>query len=227
MNNLFKDTLKVAVVVLGFGGLTHGALAEGDAAEGEKLSAACVACHGTDGNSPSAMFPKLAGLGEKYLVNQLKAIRNGDGADPKAPSRNIPEMVGLLDNMSDQDLADLAAFFDGNAMQLSGAKEAEVQVNSGQMVDALALGERVYRAGNHETAVPACTGCHSPTGKGNEPAAYPRLGGQHAEYIEKQLRDFRAGNRTTDGEAQVMRGVAKNMSDAEIKAVANYISGLH
>lgn len=227
MNNLFKDTLKVAVVVLGFGGLTHGAMAAGDAAEGEKLSASCVACHGDDGNSPSALFPKLAGLGEKYLVNQLKAIRNGDGADPKAASRNIPEMTGLLNGMSDQDLANLAAFFDGNAMQLSGAKKAEVQVNSGQKVDSLALGEQIYRAGNHETAVPACTGCHSPTGKGNEPAGYPRLGGQHADYIAKQLRDFRAGNRTTDGEAQVMRGVARNLTDAELESVANYISGLN
>ncbi|ABD79340.1 c-type cytochrome [Saccharophagus degradans] len=227
MNNLFKDTLKVAFVVLGLGGLAQGAMAEGNAAEGEKLAASCSACHGSDGNSPSPMFPKLAGLGEKYLVDQLKAIRNANGANPKAASRSIPEMTGLLDKMSDQDLANLAAFFDSKPMQLSGAKKAEVQLNSGQKVDALKLGEQIYRAGNLETAVPACSGCHSPTGKGNEPAGFPRLGGQHADYIAKQLRDFRAGNRTTDGDAQIMRGVAKHLSDAELEAVANYISGLH
>ena len=77
------------------------------------------------------------------------------------------------------------------------------------------------------TGVPACSGCHSPTGLGNGPAGYPRLGGQHAAYIEKQLKNFRAGERANDGEAKVMRQVAQQLSDAEISAVANYIAGLH
>ena len=110
---------------------------------------------------------------------------------------------------------------------MSVAKKFEVQVNSGIKVDGLELGERVYRAGNVATSVPACTGCHAPDGKGNAPAAFPRLSGQHPEYIEKQLRAFRAGNRTNDGDAMIMRSIADKMSDAEIIAVANYIAGLN
>jgi cytochrome c553 len=153
------------------------------------------------------------------LIKQLQDIKSG--------SRKIVEMTGLLDNMSDQDLADMAAFFDQKPLQLSGAKELKVRVNSGIEVDGLELGQKVFRAGNPSVGMPACTGCHSPRGLGNSPAGYPRLSGQHADYIEKQLRDFRAGNRVNDGDSKIMRQVAQHMSDAEIKAVANYIAGLN
>lgn len=201
----------------------------GNASNGETIAKAeCAACHGADGNSSSPMFPKLAGLGEKYLLKQLHDIKNAaEGGDPKAAKRAITEMAGLLDKKSEQDLADLAAYYASKTTQLSGAKEMKVQVNSGAQVDAIKLGAQVYRAGNLETGVPACTGCHSPRGLGNAPAGYPRLSGQHADYIEKQLKDFRAGNRTNDGDTMVMREVANHMSDAEIKAVANFISGLN
>ena len=95
------------------------------------------------------------------------------------------------------------------------------------MVDALTLGERVYRAGNPATGVPACTGCHAPDGKGNAPAGFPRLSGQHADYTEKQLRAWRAGDRLNDGDSMIMRSVAERLSDAESKALANYIAGLN
>jgi len=215
MKNLFKTALISLSLVL----LANGAVAAGDAAAGEANAGACAACHGSDGNSLAASFPKLASLGEKYLIKQMQDIKSG--------SRPVVEMTGQLDSMSDQDIADLAAFFSSKAMQLSGAKEMEVQMGTGVMVDAIALGTKVFRAGNMETSVPACTGCHSPSGQGNSPAGYPRIGGQHAGYIEKQLRDFRAGNRTNDGDNKVMRDVAAHMSDAEIIAVSNYISGLH
>ncbi|EGG94966.1 Cytochrome c4 [gamma proteobacterium IMCC1989] len=191
----------------------------GDAESGKALSASCAACHGNDGNSPAPSFPKIAGLGEKYLYKQLQDIQSG--------ARAIVAMTGQLDNKSEQDLKDLAAYFDSQAMQLSGAKEMKVKVNSGIEVDALALGERVYRAGNSEVGVPSCMGCHSPRGLGNAPAGYPRLSGQYAEYIALQLRNFRAGERTNDGDSKIMRSVAEHMSDAEIDAVANYISGLN
>lgn len=210
--------------------LAHAAIAAGDADAGADKVAVCAACHGTDGNSPAPTFPKIAGLGEAYLLKQLQDIQAWDNAsaDNKAGvGRAVPEMTGMLKGLSDQDLADMAAFYAEQAIQLSGSEEQEVRVNSGAMVDGLALGEQVYRAGNHETGVPACTGCHSPTGQGNAPAAYPRLGGQYAQYVEKQLKAFRAGERVNDGESMVMRLVAKNMSDAEISAVANYIAGLN
>ena len=172
----------------------------------------CVACHGNDGNSMVPAFPKLAGLGHKYLLKQLQDIRDG--------RRPIAVMIGQLDNMSDQDLSDIAAFY---AMQTRTSESAE----SGK-VD---LGRKVYLSGVSERNVPACSGCHSPTGSGNGPAGYPALSGQHAEYIASQLRMFRKGyedpsGRTNGGDARIMRTTAFRMSDMEIDAVASYIAGL-
>ena len=192
---------------------------DGDIASGEAQSTVCAACHGADGNSPAPTFPKIAGLGEKYLLKQLQDIQSG--------MRPITEMAGLLDGKSEQELRDLAAFYNSKTLQISGAKPQEVLVNAGIKVDGLTLGARIFRAGNLETKVPACTGCHSPKGGGNEPAGYPRLGGQYGQYIAKQLREFRAGVRVNDGDAQTMRKVAEHMTDAEIDAVANYIAGLN
>ncbi|MFT5084575.1 MAG: cytochrome c553, partial [Lentisphaeria bacterium] len=122
---------------------------------------------------------------------------------------------------------DLAAYYASQSMQITGAKEIQVQVNSGAKVDGLALGARVYRSGDLDNGVAACAGCHSPRGLGNAPASFPRLSGQYAEYIEKQLRAFRAGDRTNDGDAMIMREVTAKLSDAEIIAVSNFIAGLN
>ncbi len=233
MNNksmFFVVVMTATIIVSSISGLAYAAGAAkapkpgpvGDPDAGATAAATCAGCHGHDGNSPAPNFPKIANLGEKYLFNQLVLIQKGEDG-----GRVIAEMVGLLDGKSDQELLDLAAYYNQQTMQLSGAKETTLRVNSGIKVDALKLGERVFRAGNLETGVPSCTGCHSPRGLGNNPAGYPRLGGQYAEYIAKQLRMFRGGERTTDGDARVMRSVAKHMSDAEIEAVANYISGLN
>lgn len=189
--------------------------AGGDAAAGQAKTAMCAGCHGADGNSPAPTFPKLAGQGEKYLTKQLRDIKSGE--------RPVMEMTGMLNAFSDQDLADIAAYFASKTIQMAGAKEEKLDV-----------GERVYRGGNIETGVPACTGCHSPAGNGNAPAGYPALGGQFAQYTAKQLRAFRTGAhdpenqaaRTNDGDAKIMRGVAAQMSDVEIDAVANFIAGL-
>ena len=184
----------------------------GDAAVGEGLVATCSACHSADGNSAVPTFPKLAGLGEKYLLKQLKDIRDG--------ARPIPTMVGQVDNMSDQDLANIAAFND--AQPRSGGQADP---------DLIALGEKVYRAGVAERNVAACAACHSPNGKGNAPAGFPPLAGQHADYIAAQLRAYRKGyedesGRTNDGEAMIMRTNAFSLSDKENDAVASYASGL-
>ena len=214
-----KQYAKILIAALGLLLAAPFALAGGDAAAGKAKSATCAACHGEDGNSPVPNFPTLAGLGEKYLLKQLQDIKNGD--------REVPEMAGQLDNMSERDLADIAAFYAANPMQIAGAKPKDWPLENLNSTEFLELGEKIYRAGNRETKVPSCTGCHSPTGQGNAPAGYPRLGGQHADYIAKQLRDFRANARVNDGESRIMRGVAAYMSDKEIEAVANYISGLH
>lgn len=214
-----KQVSKSFFVALGLMITAPFAMADGNAKAGETNAAICGACHGVGGNSQVPTFPKLANLGEKYLLKQLKDIKSG--------ARNIPEMTGMLDAMNDQDLQDLAAYFNSNPMQISGAKEMGWELEGLNSTEFLALGERVFRAGNLDTGVPSCTGCHSPTGQGNGPAGYPKLGGQHADYIAKQLRDFRSNARTNDGDSRIMRGVAAQLSDKEIEAVANYISGLH
>ena len=211
-----KTTLHTAVAFIAVL-LTPFALAYGNAEAGKAKAVVCGACHGADGNSATGAFPKLAGLGEKYLIKQLKDIKSG--------TRPVAEMTGMLTNSSDQDIADLAAYYNEQTRQQSGSED-----NSKQ----LTLGEKIYRAGNLETGVPACTGCHSPSGNGNAPAGYPALGGQHAQYIAKQLRSFRTGAHDPDDPAgrknddvKVMRSVAARMNDQEINALANYIAGLH
>ena len=198
--------------------LTAPAWAGGDAAAGKLKTASCAGCHGQDGNSAVASFPKLAGLGEKYLTAQLRHIKAGE--------RVIVEMTGMLDYMSDQDLQDMAAYYNSKKIQISGAQEITLTgVNDPQKV--LEMGENLYRAGNLKTGVAACIACHSPSGKGNGPAGYPALGGQYAEYTEKQLLAYRNGERNSGANAKIMQGVAKALSDKEIKALANYISGLN
>jgi cytochrome c553 len=187
----------------------------GDASAGERKAAGCVACHGQGGNSAVAQFPKLAGLGEKYLLQQMQAIRDG--------VRPVAVMAGQVDNMSDQDLADIAAYFDAQDRTREKAKDDQ---------ELLALGEKVYRAGIAERNVAACTACHSPNGNGNGPAGFPALAGQHADYIKAQLQAYRTGyqqpgeGRYTDGDSKIMRTNAFGLSDLEIEAVATYASGL-
>jgi cytochrome c553 len=192
---------------------TSAALASGgDIEAGQAKAATCVACHGVDGNSAVPTFPKLAGLGHKYLLKQMLDIRDG--------RRPVALMAGQVDNMSDDDLADIAAFYN-----------AQTRTSGSADPDKIEVGRKIYLAGIADRQVPACSGCHSPTGNGNGPAGYPALGGQHAEYIASQLKMFRKGyedptGRTNGGDAKIMRTTAFRMSDMEIEAVASYIAGL-
>jgi len=208
-----------------------GAKVTGDAQAGQAKAAVCGACHGIDGNSAAPNFPKLAGQGERYIIKQLHDIKAWDTetnpAKKPTAGRAVLEMTGLLVNLNDQDFADIAAYFASQNTQLAGSQKTEVQVNSGLKVDALELGAKTYRNGNLANGVPACTGCHAPDGKGNAAAGFPRLSGQHPDYIEKQLTNFRSGNRVNDGDTSPMRTIADKLSDAEIKAVANFIAGLN
>ncbi|WP_136680772.1 c-type cytochrome [Neptunomonas sp. XY-337] len=188
-------------------GITGVANAAGDAAAGQGKTAVCAACHGADGNSAIANFPKLAGQNATYLVKQLQDIKSGD--------RKIVEMTGLLDAMSDQDLEDIAAYYASKKVQ--GGKVAQ---------DQLELGQQIYRAGLAAKGVPACTACHGANGQGIASAGYPALSGQHADYTAKQLKDFRVSARNQDPQA-MMRDVAAKLSDVEIKAVSSYIQGLY
>lgn len=198
----------IAGVVLGVS-LTATAYGAGDPQAGEANAAVCAGCHGQGGAQPTvAAYPKLSDLGETYLHRQLQLI--------KPQERPVPEMTGLLDNMSDQDLQDLAAYFNSQDMIIGKANPELVE-----------MGKRIYRGGNMAASVPACAGCHSPTGMGNEPAGYPRLSGQSAEYVIKQLKAYRSGERDSGPFASVMMDVASGLTDEEIEAVASYVSGLH
>lgn len=205
----------IAAAAIGLGpiAMAQGAGAiKGDPVAGESKAVACAACHGADGNSANPEWPKLAGLGEKYLLKQMMDIRSG--------LRPVALMAGQVDNMSDQDLADIAAYFDGLP-------------RSGEVANAdlLELGRKVYMSGIMERKVAACVGCHSPSGQGNAPAGFPALGGQHATYIAAQLKMFRKGyedesGRVNDGDIKIMRTTAFELSDLEIEAVAAYAAGL-
>ncbi|UUY09387.1 cytochrome c4 [Pseudomonas sp. J452] len=185
-----------------------GAALVGDAEAGKTKTAVCGACHGADGNSAAPNFPKLAGQGEKYLLKQLQDVKSG--------KRQVVEMTGLLTNLSDQDLADIAAYYASQSMSVGAADPALV-----------ARGAELFRGGKLEEGMPACTGCHSPDGAGNATAGFPKLGGQHGAYVAKQLTDFREGNRTNDGDTLIMRAIAAKLSNKDIAAVSSYIQGLH
>ncbi len=186
---------------------TQGVQAAGDAAAGKTKSAACAACHGADGNSgANPLWPKLAGQHAKYIVKQL--------SDFKAGARKDPTMAPMAAPLSDQDRADLAAYFSSQTRTVGEA--------AADKVDA---GATLYRAGNSNGA-PACSGCHGPAGAGNGPANFPSIGGQSAAYVEKQLKAFRSGARSNDANG-MMAGVASKLSDADIAAVAQYVQGLH
>lgn len=201
MNKLFVSLL----LTLGISGLAHAA---GDAAAGQDKIAMCSACHNADGNSMVPNFPKLAGHGERYLLKQMHDIKSG--------ARPVVEMTGMLDAMTEQDLADIAAWYASQKGTIGAADPALVE-----------HGEALYRGGKLVDGVPACTGCHSPNGEGLDLAVYPKLNGQHADYIAKQLTDFREGNRTNDGDAMIMRSIAAKLSNKDIKALSSYINGLN
>lgn len=206
MNKLIVSLL----LTVGISGIAHAAgepVKPGDAAAGQAKAAVCGACHGPDGNSMAPNFPKLAGQGERYLTKQLHDIKSG--------KRTVLEMTGLLTNLSDQDLADLSAYF---ASQKGSVGAADPKV--------VARGEELFRGGKLDQGMPSCTGCHSPNGSGNAAGGFPHLGGQHAQYTAKQLTDFREGNRVND-DAKIMQSVAAKLSNKDIEAVSSYIQGLH
>lgn len=184
-----------------------GSHAAGDATAGQAKSATCAACHMPDGNSVNPEWPKLAGQGPAYLVKQLSDFKGG--------ARKDPTMSGMAAALTEADMADLGAYFSAQTQQPGVARQ-----------DLVALGEQVYRGGDPANAVAACSACHGPTGAGNPASKFPRVGGQHVKYLVKQIQAFKAGTRGNDPN-NMMRGVAARMSDEQINAVAEYMSGLH
>ncbi|RZI39848.1 cytochrome c4 [Herbaspirillum sp. HC18] len=169
------------------------------------VSTSCVACHGADGNSAIPMFPKLAGLQSEYVAKQLAEFASG-----KRKSDTMAPIVGTLKS---EDFAALGTYF-------ASQPPAPGTVRDKAAADE---GKKIFEDGNENSGVPSCSGCHQPDGKGN--ARYPRLAGQHADYLIQQLKSFGSGERSNDA-GRVMRAIAKRMTEQEIKTVAEYISGM-
>jgi len=183
-----------------------------DAAKAQSIAAqVCAACHAADGNSIGPANPKIAGQFPEYLHKQLTDFKAQGG---KKAARENAVMSGMVANLSAADMKNLAAYYSGQKLKPAAAADKELA----------ALGQKVWRGGNAQTGVPACAGCHGPTGAGI-PAQYPRVAGQYAEYIATQLRSFKEGGRANDLNG-MMRGVAARLSEREIKAVAEYAAGL-
>ncbi len=202
MVKIMKNLLLSVILATG---LVSGAQA-GNAEAGQAKSATCAACHGADGNSAAPMFPKIAGQGERYLIKQIANIRDG--------KRQAAAMMPFAVNLTDEDIADLAAYY-----------SSQTGTNNGADAELAKLGERIYRAGIEEKDVPACLACHGPAGKGMDLAGFPRLAGQHAAYTSDQLYKFSKGERAND-EAKMMREIAYRLHSSEIEAVSSYIAGL-
>ena len=183
-------------------------LIDGSVDDGKAKALTCTACHGPEGNSMSPLWPNIAGQHANYLAAQLRAFKDGSRSDPLMTSQAM-----LL---SDQDMNNLAVFFES----LAGAAQA---VADPSLVN---RGEALYRGGNAEKGIAACIACHGPNGRGNPAAAYPAIKGQHAAYTAKQLQDYAAGSRTSDAPTHVMRDIAERLGKEDIEALASYVQGL-
>ena len=181
-------------------------VAAGDAAAGEAKVAVCLACHGPNGNAIVPTWPKLAGQHPEYTYKQLMDFKSGARKNDQMSPQVIP--------LNEQDFRNIAAYYSAQTQSPGAADPTAAE-----------LGERIYRGGNPETGVAACTGCHGPDGLGLGEAKVPRISGQHAQYLDATLKGFRTGMRANDPNG-MMRDVAARMGDEEIAAVSKYVQGL-
>tara|TARA_B100000902_G_C27196825_1_gene856936 strand:+ start:133 stop:747 length:615 start_codon:yes stop_codon:yes gene_type:complete len=185
-------------------------ISAGNVEKGKEKSAACITCHGDAGVSINPAWPKLAGQHASYIASQLYEFRSGPNG-----KRNNAVMYGIALTLSDTDIEDLSAYYASlnNSIGVTDDKYLE-------------LGQSIYRGGNLEYKIQACIACHGPNGQGNLPAAIPSLSGQHSTYIYTQLKNFQNKQRSNDSN-KMMRNIVYRMSDDEMKAVSEYIEGLH
>ncbi|MEF2485403.1 c-type cytochrome [Vibrio mimicus] len=188
--------------------------AQGSIEAGKAKSLTCAACHGADGNSQLTIYPKLAGQHEKYLEKQLKELKLGASSGGKQ-GRYDPVMSAMAMPLSDEDIADLAAYY--SSLPISGNTTPE---------DVVAQGKVLYTAGDASRGLTACIACHGPRGNGTELSGFPKISGQHADYIKAQLEKFRSGIRANDMN-EMMRDVAHKLTDSDIDILSKYVGGLH
>jgi len=184
--------------------------AMGDPQRGEQLAAVCSACHGQDGNSVVPEWPKIAGQHQDYAARQSILIRER--------LRDVPQMWPMVADLSDQDIWDISAYFEQYEVTIGVADE-----------DLVEHGRSLYMGGSHSAGIASCAGCHGPSGEGIPGAHFPQLRGQHADYTADRLRRYRAGENNGDDDpySNIMVAVARNLTDADIEALASFIEGLH
>ena len=188
------------------------ATAAGDPEAGQAKAGVCAACHGMDGNGNPQIteWPKIAGQHQDYLARQTRMVRD--------QQRVVAQMYPIVMNLSDEDIADISAWYASQALKPGTADEAQVEA-----------GRQLYHGGNPDSGVPSCMACHGPAGNGIPGAGYPLVRGQYAEYSADRLRRYRSGevNGEDDPYSRIMAGVAANLTDEEIEAVSSYIEGLY
>ena len=211
--------LSLAMTFTSTSGILH---AEGNISAGKEKAAACVSCHGDNGNSLVSTFPKLAQQHSSYLIKQLQAFKNG--------TRKNPMMSSIAMGLTDEDMVVIAAYYAEQEISanqlpvLDDEDEGEKKADSKNTIQAIiAQGSDLYRNGDLTREVSACIACHGPFGEGNKPAAFPLIKSQHADYLIKTLTDFKTDLRSNNPE-NMMHMIAKKMTDEEIKAVSYRIS---
>lgn len=198
-------------LLLGLGVLNTASAIEGNADDGKNKSAMCAACHGVDGNGAVPIYPKLAGQSAAYIAKQLADFKLGMTSGGKQ-GRADPVMGGMTMALSEQDMADLGAYF----------ASQELSAGSNTSND---TGKKLYLGGDSSRGITACVACHGVNGKGMEQAVFPAIGQQNAAYIKSQLEKFRSGARTND-KASMMRKIAMKLEDADIEALTEYVASL-
>jgi len=198
-------------LLLGLGTINSALAIEGNATDGKNKSAVCAACHGVDGNSAIAIYPKLAGQSSAYIAKQLADFKLGMSSGGKE-GRADPVMGGMTMALSEQDMADLGAYF--ASQEITPGSDASNE-----------KGKNLYLGGDASRDITACVACHGVTGKGMEQALFPAIGQQNSAYIKSQLEKFRSGDRAND-KASMMRKIAMKLEDADIEALTQYIASL-
>ena len=199
----------------------HGPAASGNAEAGAGKAAVCAACHGADGNSADPQYPKLAGQHERYTARHLALFKSGE--------RENAIMLGFAATLSPQEMRDVGAYYATLSVTPGMADDSVIAEGDNKDRKYYAVGESLFRGGDAERGIPACSACHGPVGSGNPGPAYPHLAGQHAGYTSAQLKAYRNGATYGKGNNAnaVMAGVAKYLTDEEIGSLASYIEGLH
>ncbi len=208
MKNDLAPLIAMAALALAAPQVHAESLVDGSAEAGKAKALTCTACHGPEGNSTASLWPNIAGQNAPYLLAQLQAFKDGTRQDPLMSAQAM--------FLSDEDMADLAVYFESLPAAAQSVKNPAT----------VGRGEALYRGGNSANGTAACLACHGPSGRGNPAAKYPALQGQHADYTAKQLNDYKSGTRKTDGKTRMMRDIAATLTAEDIAALSSYVQGL-